>query len=93
MRVLFLAREYQLLISLYRAVLACCSIYCCRTSVPFFPKKIVVLTKLMFISLVLFQFGCFAMSVKSMHSGPTVSCVNCAKCWSDVCPIYAFIPS
>ena len=47
----------------------------------FCPKKIVMLTKLTFISIVLFQFGCFALSVevfkavyiKSMYSDPTIS--------------------
>ena len=38
-----------------------------------FPRKIVLLTKLMFVSLVLFQFGCFALSVEAFkHFTPKV---------------------
>ena len=41
----------------------------------FFPRKIVVLAKLMFISLVLFQFGCFASSVEAFKQFTPKVCI------------------
>ena len=52
----------------------------------FFPRKVTALAKLMFITLVLFQFGSFIVSgsfqlvyTKSIYSGPTIYYVNHAK--------------
>ena len=47
-----------------------------------------------FLPVWLFRFvsGSFqAVYTESMHSGPTVSCVNCVKCQSVVCPKHAFM--
>ena len=66
----------------------------------FFPKMIVVLVKLMFISFVPVLLFCFvsgsfqAAYINSMHSGPTISCVqNRMKHWSIVSPKHVFMPS
>ena len=57
-----------------------------------FPRKIVVLAILMFVSLVLFQFGCFFLTVEAFkQSTPKlcilsqfISCLNHLKCWNVV---------
>ena len=61
-------------------VLACHGAYWCRTSVLFFPKKIVMLATLMFISLVLFQFGWSALSVEAFKQFAPKVCILVQQC-------------
>ena len=69
----------------------------------FCPRKIVVLTKLMFISLFLFRFGCFALSVEAFLHQKYVFWSNNIFFLSEsvllarhemsvVCPKHAFMP-
>ena len=66
----------------------------------FCPRKIVVLAEPMFISIVLFQFGCFALSVEAFKWFISKVCTFCSKnilCGlyehpSVVCPKHAFMP-
>ena len=58
-----------------------------------------MLAKLMFISLVLFRFGCFTLSVEADFQAvyiliqTAISCVNRMKHQSVVCPKHAFMSS
>ena len=47
-----------------------------------------------FVSVWLFHFfsGSFQVYIKSMYSGPTISCVNRLERWSVICPKHAFMP-
>ena len=48
-----------------------------------------------FVPVRLFNFfsGSFqAVYIKSMYSGPIISCVNCVERWSVICPKHAFMP-